>query len=299
MASNEAERKIAGAPDAEAINVKSERPPSRFRTLLRHRLEWILSPLLLVAVLGFWEWFVDYAEIPTFLVPPPSLIAVSLVGGLSKGLTDQSGYYIHMGYTLWEAFFGFIIGTSLGVLLGTIISQNRLVEKTLLPYIIAFQAMPKIAVAPLFVVWMGFGMTSKVVMVITLTFFPVLINALAGFKSVPQNRVDMARALCASEWQIFRHVKFPSSLPFIFAGLEIAVTFAIVGAIVGEFVGADRGIGLLIMQSQYQMDVPGVFAGLLLLSLVGVALQLAMERWRRRVLFWEAEQLARPRRNNE
>jgi NitT/TauT family transport system permease protein len=159
--------------------------------------------------------------------------------------------------------------------------------------------MPKIAVAPLFVVWMGFGMTSKVVMVILLTFFPVLINALAGFKSVPQNRVDMARALCASEWQIFRHIKFPSSLPFVFAGLEIAVTFAIVGAIVGEFVGADRGIGLLIMQSQYQMDVPGVFAALLLLSIVGVALQLAMEAWRRRVLFWEAGQRERPAAKNQ
>lgn len=261
----------------------------RLRSLLRERPELFYSPILFLLVVGVWEWFVWYMKIPFYLFPPPSKIAISLIGGLMESPTSQSGYYLHTAYTLWESFLGFVIGSGLGIILGTLIAQSRFVERTLLPYIVAFQALPKIAVAPLFVVWLGFGMTSKVLMVVMLTFFPLLINSLAGFKSVPKNRIDMARSMCASEWQIFRFIKFPSALPFIFAGLDMAVVFSVIGAIVGEFVGAQAGIGLMIMQKQYQMDVPGVFSALIILALIGTALHLMMESCRRRVLFWVVE----------
>lgn len=261
-----------------------------FRNIRNERPELIWSPVLFVLVVLVWEWGVLILRIPYYILPPPSKIAAALYNGLAERPTSMSGYYIHAAYTLWESFVGFVIGSIAGIILGTLVAQNQFVERTLLPYIVAFQALPKIAVAPLFLVWLGFGMTSKILMVVLLTFFPLLINSLAGFKSVPKNRIDMARSLCATDWQIFRYVKFPSALPFIFAGLDMAAVFSVIGAIVGEFVGAQAGMGLMIMQMQTQMDIPGVFSALFVLSLMGVALHLMMEGVKRRVVFWQVEE---------
>jgi NitT/TauT family transport system permease protein len=147
-----------------------------------------------------------------------------------------------------------------------------------------------VAVAPIIVLWLGFGLASKVAIVALLTFFPVLITALAGFQAVEPERIELLRSLSASRWHIFTKVKFWTALPFIFAGLEMAAAFAVVGAIVGEFVGAQAGLGVLILQLDSAMDVGGSFAVFVILSLMGIALSAIIRALQNRVLFWQPRQ---------
>jgi len=239
-------------------------------------------------VIGFilWEIAVRVSEIPAYILPPPSGILVALYRGLNTSLLGRGGYYYHLGVTLYEALFGLAIGSVGGVILGTLVSQFSFFERTLFPWIVAFQALPKIALAPLFVLWFGFGLTSKIVMVIVMTFFPLLINSIAGFKSVDLEQIDMLRSYSATEWQIFKMVKLPNALPYIFAGLDMAVVLSVLGAIVGEFVGAQSGLGALIMQMNVSMDVRGVFSVLIILAGVGLLLHFAVTKIEKKVLFW-------------
>ena len=169
----------------------------------------------------------------------------------------RGGYWLHTWVTVWEVLLGFFIGSGVGLLLGTIISQFRIIEATLRIYLVAIQSLPKIALAPIIVLWFGFGLTSKVVIICLLTFFPLLINSMAGFKAVDPERLELMRALGANPWQIFWKVRLPSAMPYIFAGLDMAAVFAVVGAVVGEFVGAQRGLGTLILSMNAQMDIAG------------------------------------------
>ncbi len=261
-------------------------PRIPLRRLLAARPEYILSPLLLIAVLSLWEFIVRVFDIPGFILPPFSTVARALANGLMTKFTARDGYWLHSGITIAEVLLGFIIGSLIGLILGVAIAQSRLLEATIRPYITAFQSLPKVAVAPIIVLWFGYNMTSKVIIVCLLTFFPLLVTSLAGFKSVDNDRIDLLRSLSASSWQIFWKVRFPSALPYIFAGLDIAIVFAVVGAIVGEFVGAQRGLGVLIMQMNASMDVAGSFAVFILLALLGIALSQILRMIERRVLFW-------------
>ena len=146
--------------------------------------------------------------------------------------------------------------------------------------------MPKIAIAPLIVVWFGFDTSSKVVIAATVAFFPVLVNVIVGLKTIDAGKLELMRSLNASRWQTFRLVQFPNALPFVFAGLDIAIVFSVLGAIVGEFVGAQRGLGNLILQFNVSLDIAGVFAVLVMLSVMGVALHLVMQAIQKRVIFW-------------
>ena len=146
--------------------------------------------------------------------------------------------------------------------------------------------MPKIAIAPLIVVWFGFDTSSKVVIAATVAFFPVLVNVVVGLKTIDAGKLELMRSLRATRWQTFRLVQFPNALPFVFAGLDVAIVFSVLGAIVGEFVGAQRGLGNLILQFNMTLDIAGVFAVLIMLSLMGVALHLIMQAIQRRIIFW-------------
>jgi NitT/TauT family transport system permease protein len=147
-----------------------------------------------------------------------------------------------------------------------------------------------VAIAPIIVMWMGYGLQSKIAIVVLLVFFPVLVTSIAGFKSVDPERIDLLRSLSATRWQIFTKVKFPSALPYIFAGLDVAATLAVVAAIVGEFVGAQSGLGVMILQSDAQLDTGASFAVFILLALIGVGLNAALRQLRRRVLSWMPSQ---------
>jgi NitT/TauT family transport system permease protein len=248
---------------------------------VRGRPHVLLIPVVFVVFIGFWELVVDVLEVPNFIAPAPTAIAASLAGGLRTGL-----YVEHFFVTLSEALAGFLIAAASGILLGAVIAQFRLLERTIYPYLVALQTLPKIAIAPLIIVWFGFGISSKVIIAATVAFFPVLVNVIVGLKTVDQSKLDLMRSLKATRWQTFRLVTFPNALPFVFAGLDIAVVFSVLGAIVGEFVGAQRGLGNLILQFNFSLDIAGVFAVLILLALMGVVLHLVMQAIQKRVIFW-------------
>jgi NitT/TauT family transport system permease protein len=263
-------------------------PPSAWRELLadpraflRSRPHVPLIPLVFVAFVAFWEWAVRAWQLPPFLVPAPSAVAAALAAGLASQL-----YLAHFWVTMSEALAGFLIAAAAGIVTGAVIAQFRLVEQTLYPYLVALQTLPKIAIAPLIIVWFGFGITSKIVIAAMVSFFPVLVNVIVGLKTVDKGKLDLMRSLNASRWQTFRMVKLPNALPFVFAGLDVAIVFSVLGAIVGEFVGAQRGLGNLILQFNFSLDIAGVFAVLILLSVLGVSLHLLMQALQRRLVFW-------------
>jgi NitT/TauT family transport system permease protein len=253
--------------------------------------EYTLAPLLFVIVVVSWTLVTDIFDIPTFVLPPPARIVKSLGEGLSMSPLDKRSFYYHLSYTLAEAIFGFVIGSGAGILMGTAVAQSRIIERTLYPYIIAFQSLPKVAIAPLFVIWFGFGMTPKIVVTAIICFFPLLVNTISGIRSVEQERIDLARSLCASSRDIFTKVTFPSALPYIFAGLDMAAVLSMLGAIIGEFVGAQRGMGVLIMNMNFMMNIPGVYAVLVILALIGTGLHLLMRALERRFVFWAAPEV--------
>jgi NitT/TauT family transport system permease protein len=248
------------------------------------RPDGLLTLAIPVAVILGWEASVRVFKLPDYILPPPAEVLAALGRGMAAGFYE--GYHVHIAYTLGEALAGFVIGSVVGVLVGTVLSQFQFIERASLPYIMAFQALPKVAIAPLFVVWFGFGVTSKVVIVSLLTFFPLLVNSMSGFHTVDRQVLDLMRSLVASRLEVFWKVKLPHALPFIFAGLEMALVYSLIGAIVGEFVGARHGLGVLILQMNSSMDVAGVFSVLVVLSVVGAALHVALTRIRRRVIFW-------------
>ncbi len=248
--------------------------------------QWILSPLFFIGVIILWEYAVKILEVPFYIIPPPSQILVSLTKGLSLGSPKIGIYYEHLAYTLGETLLGFAVGIILGIGLGILIAQFPLFEKTIFPMVVALQSMPKVALAPLLMIWFGAGIESKIFMAGILCFFPLLVNAIAGFATVEPDRIDLMRSLGANNWQIFKKVKLPSSLPFIFAGLELGIVYSLLGAIVGELVGGMKGIGVLIIQRQYIMDVSSMFALLVILSAVGVLLNAIVKGVEKKVVFW-------------
>ena len=244
-----------------------------------------LRLLLIAAFLVVWEALVRLFEVPMFVLPTPSNVFTALYRGIASML-----YVDHVWITVGETLLGFVLGTSLAFLLGTVIALSRPVEYFLYPFVVMFQAMPKVALAPLIIVWFGLGLASKVVSAALVAFFPLMVNTIVGLRSAEEDKVNLMKSLAATRWQIFWMLQLPNAMPYIFAGLEIAMIFALIGAIVAEFVGAQAGLGMLIQSMNFTMDVAGQFSVLLLLSLLGLLLNGIVTGVRRRVLFWDASQ---------
>ncbi|WP_209542206.1 ABC transporter permease [Variovorax sp. 1615] len=240
-----------------------------------------LAIALFIVVVGGWELAVRALDISALVVPPPSAVALALWSGLIS-----NAFTYHFGVTAYETLAGFAVGAGLGLVLGSLVSQFVLVEKTLYPYIVAFQTIPKVAIAPLFVIWFGYGMTSKVIITATIAFFPALANTIVGLRAAPADQIELLRAFTATRWQIFRMARVPHALPYIFAGLDVSIVLSVIGAVVGEFVGAQAGLGYLILQRTFSMDTAGMFAILILLSAMGIVLHAVMKYARKRVVFW-------------
>ncbi|MBL0422653.1 ABC transporter permease [Ramlibacter sp. AW1] len=247
-------------------------------TPMRRRL---LIAAVFVAVIALWEVVVRWFEVSHLIVPGPLAVWQSLVQLFSSGEITN-----HLLVTLYEILAGFAFGAALGFVLGALIGQSALVEAILYPYVVAFQTVPKVAIAPLFVLWFGFDTTSKVVITATIVFFPVLANTIVGLRSAPRDQIDLMKAFTASGWDVFRMVRLPQALPYVFAGLDIGIVLAVIGAIVGEFVGAQAGLGYLILQRNFSMDAAGMFAILIVLSAIGIVLHMVMRLIARRVIFW-------------
>ena len=240
----------------------------------------------LVVLLGAWELVVHGTDVPSYVLPSPEEVLVSLADGLLVPINDRSGYYLPLWSTLSNSAIGYFIGGLLAIVLGSVMAEFRAMEKLLMPYAFALQSLPKVAIAPLIVIWCGFGDSSKIAMAALLTFFPVLINTFAGIQSTERGRLDLMASLSASRLETYWTVKLPSAAPFIFAGLEMGVVYALLGTIVAEYLGAQQGIGVTIMQAEAVTDVPTVFAVLLILGVVGVAMHLGVSAIKARVIRW-------------
>jgi NitT/TauT family transport system permease protein len=245
----------------------------------------VLRLALIVAFLGFWEVIVRLFAIPLFILPAPSSIFVALWRGVTSDV-----YLAHLWVTLSETLLGFALGTVLAFALGIAVALSRRTEYFLYPFIVMFQAMPKVALAPLIIIWFGLGLTSKVVSAALVAFFPLMVNTIVGLRSADEDRINLMRSLAATRSQIFWMLLLPNAMPYIFAGLEIAMIFALIGAIVAEFVGAQSGLGMLMQSMNFTMDVAGQFSVLLILSILGLLLNTLVGEVRRRVLFWDPSQ---------
>lgn len=264
-----------------AISVLAAAPRRRLAWSATLQCEAVLVSLIFVVVVGAWEALTRALGIPDYILPGPSLIARALVNGLRAGTL-----LYHLWQTLAEILLGFLLGSALGIAFGAFIAEFPLVRKGFYPYVVALQSMPKIAVAPLLIMWLGYGITSKVVIAALVAFFPLLVNVIAGLDSIDQEKLDLMDSFDASRWDTFRMVKVPQALPYVFAGLDVAIVFSILGAIVGEFVGSQRGLGNRLLELSFAMDISGVFSILIVLSVLGVAFHLIVVAVWRRVVFW-------------
>lgn len=266
-----------------AVAVAPSRAPGRaahgFRSYIRAHPQVVTVPGWFVLFVAAWEGALAWLEVPAYLLPAPSQVADALVGNLDR-------YAIGFQVTFTEIVVGFAIGAVTGIVLGALMAQVPLLEATFYPYLVAFKAIPLLAIAPLFIIWFGFGITSKIVITALVVFFPVMVNTMMGMKSAEPKQIAILRSVGASGFQVFRMVKVPSALPHIFTGLEVSVVFAPIGAIVGEFVGAQQGLGYQVLQAQSALDTDRVFAIILILAAIGIGLYLLTRLARRRIVFW-------------
>jgi NitT/TauT family transport system permease protein len=274
-------------PNAPAVpGGAAEAAPRPARLSLARLGDAALGIVLFCGLVAALEAVVRVFEIPSYILPAPSEIMVALYRGFAGSFFSRGSYYVHIGTTATEALAAFAIGSAIGIAVGALIVQFPLLRRLVLPYFIGLQSVPKVALAPLFVVWFGLGMSSKIVLGVLLTFFPLMINTAAGLASVERERIELMQSLKATGWKTFRLVTLPSALPFIFAGLEMAAAYAVLGAVVGEFVGGTGGLGVLILNRNAALDIAGSLAALVILAVMGIILQRAVAFARARVLFW-------------
>lgn len=242
------------------------------------------SLLLLVLIIVFIQIGVGSEWIDPLLIASPSTVAVALKNGFASGL-----YWEHVQSTIVATLLGFGLAILIGLVFGGFLATVPWVERVMYPFIVAFQATPKIAIAPLVIIWAGFGQASKILIVAVVSFFPILVNTMQGLRLRERERLELANALGASRWQTFRYIRLPGSTPYVFAGLEVGAIFALLGAVVAEFVGSRDGLGVLLTVQRTQFDVPGVFATLVVLMVIGLLIHLVMTAIERRVTFWAQE----------
>lgn len=226
----------------------------------------IVLPLgLALFVLVAWQTYVTVANIPSVILPSPISIAKYIVARYDILL-------IHAIPTTVESAVGFLLALALGVLLAILITYSQVAREALYPNLVFFQLIPKIALAPLFIIWLGVGSTSRIAFSVFIAFFPVVIATTAGFLSVDKSILRLCRSLTATEWQVFTSVRFPSALPHIFSGMKIAITLAIIGVIIGEFITAQAGLGYLIIFATARADTEVSMAAIVVLCICGLLL---------------------------
>ena len=233
-----------------------------------------------------WKGSVDFFDVPSYILPSPEQVVVALWSGLAVPVSSPLGWYLPLWSTLANALIGFAIGAFLGIVFGSVMAEFRPVETALMPYAFALQSLPKVAIAPLIVIWCGFGDGSKVAMAALLAFFPMMVNSFAGMRAAEVERLELMKVLSASRLEAYRLVKLPSAAPYIFAGLDMGIVYALLGTIVAEFLGAQEGMGVAITKAQAVTDVAGVFAALVVLGITGILLHLAVRWVERSIVHW-------------
>jgi NitT/TauT family transport system permease protein len=242
-----------------------------------------MVPLTLVAVLALWQALPTWFGFPAFILPGPGLVWQRFLRALADGSLLSNSWS-----TLQEVLLGLLMGSILATLLGYLLAKSRLAERLLAPYVVASQAIPTVAIAPLLVIWFGPGMVSKVLICALIVFFPVLVNTMVGLRAVPENLRDLMDSLQATRWQMLRYLEVPAALPVFLGGLRIGATLSVIGAVVGEFVGANRGLGFLINVARSQYDTALVFVAIFALVLMAIALYGIVLLLEARLLAWQA-----------
>lgn len=262
------------------------------RDKLLRFLPWISTPVLLIAIIVAWKLYTTYSGISEFVFPTPEATWVSLLELVSRRET----WSVHIFITFLETIYGFAIAVVFGVGIGAVLGRVFWLELALRPIIVALQVIPKVALIPMFVILFGFGITTKVIIAAILAFFPIMLNVMLGVRSVDPGHREVMRSLDAGKWQTFRHLDFHSILPYVFAGMEVGIVFALIGAIVGEYLGANEGLGNLVVVSLNALNAPQLFAVIILLAALGSVLYFAVSGVKRLMIPWHDSVLQTMRR---
>lgn len=234
-----------------------------------------------LAILVLWEALSRSGVFNALVLPPPTAVGESLVD-----LAGEKFFWEAVRVTLWEAFAGFWIGAPVGFLVGTLIGLSDFARRAIYPLAVALQSTPQVAIAPLFLVWFGFGLAPRIAFAATLCVFPVLVAVVVGLSSTDSDARTLLRSLGATRWQVYRKLQLPASMPILFAGIRTVVPLALVGAIIGEFVGGNEGLGVLITTFNSQLRIDSSFAVIAVLAACGIAAFQAVEIIDRRLVFW-------------
>jgi NitT/TauT family transport system permease protein len=258
------------APSADVFGASRPRTRSKGMRAVRSVAWNLLPPLTFLAMVGLWWGAVELFKIPAYLLPGPGSV-------FSRLVTDASLLWMHSQVTLTEILLGFGLTVVAAIPLGLLIALSPLAKQIVYPPIMLMQLVPKIAVAPLFLVWLGFGIESKVLLTVLMTFFPLLLASISGFAILDDRLLYLTKSMGATSWQTFRYLRFPAALPVIFSGIKTSATIAATAAIVAEFVGANKGLGYVLLRGTSTMDIELVFAVLVVLTIVGIAINYLVE----------------------
>jgi NitT/TauT family transport system permease protein len=270
------------SPSHQRNSIQQDTPKKGIEWLARHN-GWLVLVSILI-VLAAWSLIVSIVQMPAFLLPSPQGVWDKFTVTLRDGTLLSNAMV-----TLYEVLIGLSLGSVVAMALGYLLAKSRLMEKLLSPYLVASQAIPVVAIAPLLVIWFGPGIFSKILICSLTVFFPVLVNTMIGFRAVPENLRDLMRSLRATRWQKLRLLEIPAALPVLFGGLRIGATLSVIGAVVGEFVGSDRGLGFLINVGRGQFDTALVFVAVFTLILMALLLYGAAMLAEKRSTRWKAE----------
>jgi NitT/TauT family transport system permease protein len=243
--------------------------------------DWVLTLVVTLGLLLLAEVTARNEWVSRLILAPPTAVVQTLWAGLVDGI-----YWRHTWSTLEATLGGFALAAISAITIAGLLASIPRLERVFLPIIVALQTVPKIAIAPLIILWLGFGSSGKTIIVTIVCFFPILVNTLQGLRMRDRAQLELMQSLGATRWQMFRYVRVPNSLPYIFAGFHISILFALLGAIVAEFVGSRAGLGWLLLQARAQFNVAGVFAILILLMVIGSLLYRIVQFFERKFVFW-------------
>jgi NitT/TauT family transport system permease protein len=244
---------------------------------------------------GIWQAAVEIYNPPRYIIPPPSDVWHALGSLLTTAPSTPGSMWSQLESTMEGTIFGFLIGGAAGIFLGIIAGESDIMRRLLYPYLVAIQSIPKVALVPVFATWFGFGLTAKVTLVVTLVFFPVLVNTLQGIVMSDPDQIDLLRSLSANRWQRMWRIRIPGAFPMIFTGLELGIVFAFLGSVLSEMSGAQNGLGVMLSQFQTNADTEATFALLIIFAVVGFLLNAIMRFIHKKVVFWESDASARIR----
>jgi NitT/TauT family transport system permease protein len=272
----------------EALGIQRRaRQKPRGGALLRHaraQVHWYLAAALLLVVLAGWSAVSTSGLVHQIILPPPSAVAEALPEVVGHPL-----FVTHFVHTVGSILGGFAVGGGIGFALGILFALSELSRKTLYPYVVGFQATPRVVLAPLIISWFGFGPESKVAQAAIGCFFPVFLNTLVGLSLAEEDALKLMRSLRATRWQTFVRLRLPHALPTIFAGIKVSLTFATIGVIVAEFIASEYGLGYELTRYHVELAIPQMYAVIAVVGVLGLALYLAVEWLDKKIVFWQAE----------